>query len=635
MVGGLPVIIGTAGHIDHGKTALVRALTGVDTDRLKEEKARGITIDLGFAYLPRARRRGARLRRRARPRALRAQHAGRRDRHRFRAAGRRGRRRRRCRRRASTCAIVDLLGIDRGVVALTKADLVDAERRAEVADRDRRRAGRHGSCGRRDPAGLERDRARASTRLRDALLAAARPIARRAARAAASASRSTARSRLPGAGTVVTGTVLSGAVAVGDRRDASARPGSTARVRSHPCAEPAGRARRGGRALRAQSRRRRRRQGCRSRAATWCSIPTCTRRPTASTRRLRVLATERKPVGAVDAGAPASRARPKSAARIVLLGDAPIAPGGEARVQLVLSGRSPRRPATASSLRDTTAQRTIGGGRFLDLRAPARKRRTPERLAQLDALRIADPRARARRAAGRAAALRRSRGLRARPRARPTRGRGASPAARGASGSGVGHDPGARGGDWLRLKRALVATLRQHSTRTIPTLPGIGLERLRLQLAAATAGAGLPAVLQTLARSGEIALDGAWVRLPGHAGAADAAGREDSGAGSRRCSAARSAFARRACATSPARSTLPRADVRRLLKLARPDGPGGRDRARPFLPARDRRRDGRRSPPTSRRDAGRPSSPPRNSATGSTTAARSRSRFWNSSIGMA
>ena len=43
-------IIGTAGHIDHGKTALVKALTGVDTDRLPEEKARGITIDLGFAH---------------------------------------------------------------------------------------------------------------------------------------------------------------------------------------------------------------------------------------------------------------------------------------------------------------------------------------------------------------------------------------------------------------------------------------------------------------------------------------------------------------------------------------------------------------------------------------------------------
>src|SRR3984957_7737254 len=46
------MIVGTAGHIDHGKTTLVRALTGVDTDRLKEEKARGISIELGYAYVP-------------------------------------------------------------------------------------------------------------------------------------------------------------------------------------------------------------------------------------------------------------------------------------------------------------------------------------------------------------------------------------------------------------------------------------------------------------------------------------------------------------------------------------------------------------------------------------------------------
>ena len=45
------LILGTAGHIDHGKTSLVKALTGVDTDRLPEEKARGITIELGFAGL--------------------------------------------------------------------------------------------------------------------------------------------------------------------------------------------------------------------------------------------------------------------------------------------------------------------------------------------------------------------------------------------------------------------------------------------------------------------------------------------------------------------------------------------------------------------------------------------------------
>ena len=45
------LVLGTAGHIDHGKTTLVKALTGTDTDRLKEEKARGITIELGFAFL--------------------------------------------------------------------------------------------------------------------------------------------------------------------------------------------------------------------------------------------------------------------------------------------------------------------------------------------------------------------------------------------------------------------------------------------------------------------------------------------------------------------------------------------------------------------------------------------------------
>src|SRR6201989_2340992 len=44
------MIVATAGHIDHGKTLLVKTLTGVDTDRLPQEKARGISIDLGFAY---------------------------------------------------------------------------------------------------------------------------------------------------------------------------------------------------------------------------------------------------------------------------------------------------------------------------------------------------------------------------------------------------------------------------------------------------------------------------------------------------------------------------------------------------------------------------------------------------------
>src|SRR5438067_3614011 len=47
----MDIVVGTAGHIDHGKTALVKALTGVDADRLPDEKRRGITIDLGFAEM--------------------------------------------------------------------------------------------------------------------------------------------------------------------------------------------------------------------------------------------------------------------------------------------------------------------------------------------------------------------------------------------------------------------------------------------------------------------------------------------------------------------------------------------------------------------------------------------------------
>ena len=46
------MIVATAGHVDHGKTSLIKALTGVDTDTLAEEKARGLTINLGYAYLP-------------------------------------------------------------------------------------------------------------------------------------------------------------------------------------------------------------------------------------------------------------------------------------------------------------------------------------------------------------------------------------------------------------------------------------------------------------------------------------------------------------------------------------------------------------------------------------------------------
>ncbi len=115
------IVIGTAGHIDHGKSALVRALTGTDPDRLKEEQERGITIDLGFATSER--RRQPRLRRRPRPRALRQEHARRRRRHRPRDAGRR---RRRVGDAADPRALSHLppaAAFRRGLVVLTKTDV--------------------------------------------------------------------------------------------------------------------------------------------------------------------------------------------------------------------------------------------------------------------------------------------------------------------------------------------------------------------------------------------------------------------------------------------------------------------------------------------------------------------------------
>ncbi len=126
------MIVGTAGHIDHGKTTLVRALTGVDTDRLKEEKARGISIELGYAYTPLSN--GAMLGFVDVPGHERLVHTM--------AAG--------------ACgidfallvvaaddgimpqtrehvAILQLFGISRGAVAVTKVDRVDAGRLARVA----------------------------------------------------------------------------------------------------------------------------------------------------------------------------------------------------------------------------------------------------------------------------------------------------------------------------------------------------------------------------------------------------------------------------------------------------------------------------------------------------------------------
>jgi selenocysteine-specific elongation factor len=503
------MIIGTAGHIDHGKTSLVRALTGVETDRLREEKARGISIDLGFAYLPApdgsvlgfvdvpghekfihnmlagatgidfvilvvAADDGIK------PQTL------------------------------EHLAIIDLLGIEKGVVALTKADLAAPPWRAKVSA---------------DIAHLLKTTRLADapiipvstvtgdgiSELREHLFDAAHTIRARAAsgRFRLAVDRSFT---LTGAGTVVTGTILSGAVSSGDRVMISPT-GLTARVRSiHAQNQPSSRGVAG--------------QRCALNLAGESISKDAISRGDmildpelhAPTNRidveLRLLASEPKPV---TQWMPARlfHASADIGARLVLLEDAPLAPGQAGRVQLVLD-----RPIAAAAgdrfvLRDTTSQRTIGGGTFLDLRAPARKRRTPERLAQLHAHGIGDPEAALAMMFEIAprfvelSAFARDRALSANQ-VQEIIERLSVVASQTSDGMFAMSAP-----VWLELKRTLLAKLQAFHADN-PDLPGIGLERLRLQLEPRLPAPALLSVLQGLVRSKDIALDGAWVRLASH-----------------------------------------------------------------------------------------------------------------------
>jgi selenocysteine-specific elongation factor len=503
------MIIGTAGHIDHGKTALVRALTGVDTDRLKEEKARGITIDLGFAYMPAPD--GTVLGFVDVPGHEKFIHnmlagAGGIDFVLLVVAADDGV----MPQTREHLAIVDLLGVERGVVALSKADLVPPERReaatAQIADllEGTALAGT-------DVVPVSSVTGEGVDELRARLFADAQTAPRRArtGRFRLAVDRSFS---LTGVGTVVTGTVLSGTVALGDHLTISPL-GLAARVRSiHTQNRPAERAEVGDR--------------CALNLAGDGIAKDVVRRGDvvldpelhAPTDRidatLRVLPTEPKPI-AHSMPVRLHHASAEVGAHAVLLGDQPIPPGGQARIQLVLE-----RPIAAAAgdrfvLRDTSAQRTMGGGRFLDLRGPARKRRTAERMVQLDALAITNPKDSL---AAACASPPRYVDLTAFVRDR-------------ALGAGeVVHLAAELGLVRLSLQDAVVvlspATWTQLKDGVIdrlsvfhadnPDLPGIGVEKLRLQLEPRLAAPVFAGALQTLARAKEVSLDGAWVRLPNH-----------------------------------------------------------------------------------------------------------------------
>jgi selenocysteine-specific elongation factor len=503
------MIIGTAGHIDHGKTSLVRALTGVDTDRLKEEKARGISIDLGFAYLPTPD--GTVLGFVDVPGHEKFVHNM--------LAGATGidfvlltvaaddgimpQTR-------EHLAIVDLLGISCGIVALTKTDLVDSARQANVAsDIGLLLKG----TGLDDSSIVPVSTASGDgvDDLRTRLFEASRATSARATgqRFRLAVDRSFT---LAGAGTVVTGTVLSGAVSAGEHVVISP-VGIGARVRSiHAQNRPTEQGVAGQRcALNLTGDGISKDAIARGDVVLDPGLHAPTDRIDAS---LRLLGSEQKPV---TQWMPTRlhHAAAEVGARIVLLSDAAIRPGEEASVQLVLD-----RPIAAAAgdrfvLRDTTAQRTIGGGKFLDLRAPSRKRRTPERFTQLQARAIAD-------AEGALAAL-----LAAAPHyvdlTAFARDRALSEAYVNELGERLSLIKAAAGDEVLVLsapvalqfKRALLTALQSFHADN-PDLPGIGLERLRLQLQPRLPAPVFRSLLQGFVRNKEIALDGAWVRLFRH-----------------------------------------------------------------------------------------------------------------------
>lgn len=376
------MIIGTAGHIDHGKTTLVKALTGVDCDRLKEEKARGITVDLGYAYAPLAQ--GGVLGFIDVPGHEKLIHNM--------LAGATGidfallviaaddgpmpQTR-------EHLEIIELLGLRRGAIALTKIDLVSRERQAAAEAEIRALlAGSALADAPLFPVAASRGLGIAELRqhLDSAAAAQAAPVQQGGFRLAIDRCFT-----LGGIGTVVTGTAFSGEVKVGDSLLLSP-PGKTARVRSLRVQDSPAEAGHAGQRIALALAGLEKNEVERGMWALSAALHAPLRRFDA---RIRVLTSQpalqhwtqvHLHLGAEDVPA-----------RVALLGSNEIAPGGEAWAQIMLDREIGALAGDRFILRDASARHTIGGGRVLDIFPPNRKKRSPERLAMLAALAEDDP----------------------------------------------------------------------------------------------------------------------------------------------------------------------------------------------------------------------------------------------------
>jgi selenocysteine-specific elongation factor len=503
------MIIGTAGHIDHGKTALVKALTGVDGDRLKEEKARGMTIDLGFAYLPTGA--GSVLGFIDVPgheRFVRTMLAG--------ASGidfallvvaaDDGMKPQ----TIEHLAILDLLGIARGIIALTKADLVTRERLATVTIAVRA-AVAGTALESADILPVSAVTGQGVDKLRARLFAEAALTVERAhdARFRLAVDRVFT---LTGVGVVVTGTALSGSVHVGDREIVSPS-GLPARVRSlHTQNRPAEIGQAGDRcALNLVG------QGISKEAIGRGDMIVAPELHAPTDRidaTLRLLPTVARPVGQWFP-VRLHHAAAEVGARIVLLTDEPIQAGESAHVQIVLE-----RPIAAAVqdryvVRDVSSRHTLGGGQFIDLRPPGRRRRTPERQAQREAMSSADPETAFAALldtppfAWDLAVFSRDRVLSAAQMERLAEKLRLVILESVPSRIAISSDR------WRNFASSLLERLAAYHAEN-PDLQGIGREKLRLLLEPRLPAPVFLVALQKLASGGELVLDGSFVRLATH-----------------------------------------------------------------------------------------------------------------------
>jgi selenocysteine-specific elongation factor len=378
------MIVATAGHIDHGKTALVRTLTGVDADRLPEEKRRGLTIDLGFAYttLPDGTELGfvdVPGHERFLPNMLAGVLSI--DRVLLIVAADDGPRPQ----TLEHLDILELVGITEVTGVITKIDRVPPERLETV---ETEVAVLFAEAGHRDSpiykvSSLAGDGIAAlAEHLCDSARAAA---AARAARPPAGGFRLAIDRAfsLPGIGLVVTGTAAAGEVAVGDRLVLSPR-GTELRVRGvHAHNQPVERARAGER----------------------CALNLAGTIPEGGEPRRgdwMVDASLHHPVSRVDLAVSVSRYAPgplrdglpvhfhlgteDAVARVAVLGARAIAPGEEGFVQVDVGRPIGALWGDRAIIRDHGSLHTLAGGRVLDPGPPRRGRGRPERLAALEAL---------------------------------------------------------------------------------------------------------------------------------------------------------------------------------------------------------------------------------------------------------